>query len=173
MANGTILGGLGLGFASLLWNTVRTTNAETRRKTRVIMLGTVVGVGPMFLLGMAGLYLGRELDQFPFWTLAPCVAALFLLPLTFAYAVVRHRVLGIPQLLRLGLQYAFARRLLLSLVPLVASVLILDLLWNADQPLIEVLRARGWAYGLLGGAGPGGADPATALAPLAGPDVLP
>jgi tRNA A-37 threonylcarbamoyl transferase component Bud32 len=151
VANGTILVGVGLGFASLLWNTVRTTNAEARRKTRVIMLGTLVGVGPMFLLGTAAVYLARELDQFPFWTLAPCVVALFLLPLSFAYAVVRHRVLGIPQLLRLGLQYAFARRLLLSLVPMVAGVLILDLLWNADQPLIDVLRARGWAYGLLGG----------------------
>ena len=146
-----LLGPLGLGFVSLLWNT-RAATADVRRKTRVIVFGTVVGVGPVFLLGAVATSLNRSsfLD-FPFWIMAPSVLALFLLPLSFAYAVVRHRVLGIPQLLRLGLQYAFARHLLLSLVPLLAGLLMLDLLLHGDEPLIAVVRARGWVYGVLGG----------------------
>ena len=142
---------LGLGFVSLLWNT-RSTSADARQKTRVIVFGTVVGLGPATLLQAAGAYLGRApFEEFPFWIWAPCVLVAFLMPLSFAYAVARHRVLGIPQLLRLGLQYAFARKLLLSLVPLIAGLLVLDLLLHADQPLIDVLRARGWVYGVLGG----------------------
>jgi len=148
---GFVFGTYGLGFVSLLWNT-RAASADVRRKTRVIVFGTVVGLGPILLLGAVGAYLNRSpFGEFPYWIVTPCVLALFLVPLSFAYAVVRHRVLGIPQLLRLGLQYAFARKLLLSLVPLLAGMLILDLLLHADQPLIDVLRARGWAYGALGG----------------------
>ena len=148
---GFVFGPYGLGFVSLLWNT-RAASADVRRKTRVIVFGTVVGLGPILLLGAVGAYLNRSpFEEFPYWIVTPCVLALFLVPLSFAYAVVRHRVLGIPQLLRLGLQYAFARKLLLSLVPLLAGMLILDLLLHADQPLIDVLRARGWAYGGLGG----------------------
>ena len=150
--SGFIFGTLGLGFVSLLWNALRATSADVRRKTRVIVFGTVVGVGPATVLQAAGIYLNRApFDEFPYWIVTPCILAVFLVPLSVAYAVVRHRVLGIPQLLRLALQYALARKLLLSLVPLLGGWLTLDLLLHADQPLIDVLRARGWAYGVLGG----------------------
>ena len=151
LLTGFLFGTLGLGFVSLLWNTLRATTPEVRRKTRVIVFGTVIGVSPIVLLSAAGVYLNRSLYEFPFWIWASCVLVLFLFPLSFAYAVARHRVLGIPQLLRLGLQYALARKLLLSLVPLLAGILILDLLLHGDEPLIAVLSARGWAYGVLGG----------------------
>ena len=151
LLNGFIFGTCGLGFVSLLWNALRATTADVRRKTRVIVFGTVVGVGPATLLQAAGAYLNRSpFEDFPYWIVTPCILVTFLLPLSVAYAVVRHRVLGVPQLLRLGLQYAFARKLLLSLVPLLAGLLLLDLLLHAD-PLIDVLRARGWVYGVLGG----------------------
>ncbi|MFQ5696276.1 MAG: serine/threonine-protein kinase, partial [Terriglobia bacterium] len=75
----------------------------------------------------------------------------FLMPLSFAYAVVKHRVLEIPMLLRLGLQYALARRVLVGLVPALAAILILDLWLHGDQPLVEVMQARGWVYAILGG----------------------
>ena len=152
LGNGFIFGTCGLAFVSLLWNASRPTTADVRRKTRVIVSGTVVGLGPATLLQATGAYLNRApFEEFPLWIWAPCVLTTFLMPLSFAYAVVRHRVLGIRQLLRLGLQHAFARKLLLSLVPLLAGLLVLDLLLHADQPLIDVLRARGWVYGVLGG----------------------
>ena len=98
--SGFFFGTIGLGFVSLLWNALRATSADVRRKTRVIVFGTVVGVGPAIVLQAAGAYLNRApFDEFPYWIVTPCILVLFLLPLSVAYAVVRHRVLGIPQLL--------------------------------------------------------------------------
>jgi sigma-B regulation protein RsbU (phosphoserine phosphatase) len=148
---GLAFGTYGLGFVSLLWN-MRSTSADVRRRTRVIVFGTVVGVGPAFLLVVVAVYLGRPPEALPLWVVTPCsLAVIVLWPLSFAYAVVRHRVLDVPQLLRLGLQYAFARRLLLSLVPLLAGLLVLDLVLHGDEPLLTIVRARGWVYGVLGG----------------------
>ena len=144
------IGTFGLGLVSLVWN-ARATSADARRKTRVIVFGTVVGAGPVLVLLTVGFLNELAFEEFPYWIATVCTLAVFLVPLSFAYAVARHRVLGVPQLLRLALQYAFARTLLLSLVPLLAGLLLLDLLLHADQPLIDVLRARGWVYGVLGG----------------------
>ncbi len=148
---GYIFGVYGLGLVSLVWNSVRAPTAEARRKTRVIVWGTVVGVTPFLVVAAAAVYAKKEPYDFPFWVWAPAILALFLLPLSFAYAVVKHRVLEIPMLLRQGLQYALARRLLLSVVPVLAAILLLDLLLHAEQPLAEILWARGWVYGVLGG----------------------
>src|SRR3970282_1145517 len=65
--------------------------------------------------------------------------ALALLPLSFAYAILRHRVFGI------------ARGFLFALVPGLAAIFVLDLLLHGDQPLVAVLEARGWVYAVLGG----------------------
>ncbi|MGH9651761.1 MAG: hypothetical protein ACRD3I_15015, partial [Terriglobales bacterium] len=54
-------------------------------------------------------------------------------------------------MVRQGLQYALARGLLISLVPALGVILLADLLLQAEQPLINILSARGWAYAALGG----------------------
>ncbi|MCH7986489.1 MAG: PDZ domain-containing protein [Acidobacteria bacterium] len=148
---GYIFGAFGLGLVSLVWNSVRAPTAEARRKTRVIVWGTVVGLTPFLVLAAAAHYAKKNHHDFPFWVWAPCIMALFLLPLSFAYAVVKHRVLGIPMLLRQGLRYALARGLLLSVMPFVAAILLLDLLLHGEQPLAEILWERGWLYGVIGG----------------------
>jgi serine/threonine-protein kinase len=48
------------------------------------------------------------------------------------------------------LQYGLARQVLLWLMPALAMILVADLLLHGDQPLLAVLRARGWAYAALG-----------------------
>ena len=79
-----------LGFASLVWNDVVVTSSEARRKIRVIMWGTLVGVVPATLALAAGDFLSFRIS-----TLlgATVVVLLWLFPLLFAYAVVKHRVL--------------------------------------------------------------------------------
>jgi len=67
-----------------------------------------------------------------------------------AYAILRHRVFDVPVILRLGVRYAAARGLLLSIVPAVGVVLALDLLTHRDQPLTEILVRRGLLYLGLG-----------------------
>jgi sigma-B regulation protein RsbU (phosphoserine phosphatase) len=103
------LGGYLLGLASLVWN-ARAGHAEARRKGRVIVWGVVLGFGPSLLLTTAAEITRRSMDAFPFWVWAPCVIALLLIPLSFAYAVVKHRVLDVPVLLRRSARYLLVQR---------------------------------------------------------------
>jgi sigma-B regulation protein RsbU (phosphoserine phosphatase) len=102
-------GGVVLGLLSLTLNGMR--GSETaRRKTRVIVWGTVLGVAPMLVLQVGAGILGRDLFGMSFWLWAPTVMALFLVPLSIAYAVLKHHVLDIPVLLRRGARYLLVQR---------------------------------------------------------------
>lgn len=98
---------VGLGLLSLIWNRIVVESPEARRKMRVIVAGTIVGVlPPTVALAIAefghhsiGLLLGTVL-----------VILLWLFPLSFAYAVVKHRVLEIPILLRRSARYLLVQR---------------------------------------------------------------
>jgi tRNA A-37 threonylcarbamoyl transferase component Bud32 len=74
-----------------------------------------------------------------------------LLPASFAYAVLRHQILDIRLIVRQGLQYALARRLVVSLVPACAVVLGADLIVHGNQPLADILLSRGWVYAVVAG----------------------
>jgi sigma-B regulation protein RsbU (phosphoserine phosphatase) len=108
------LAGLGLGLISLLTHARRGSH-EVRRKTRVIVWGTAVGITPAFVLTALSGYLHRELGDFPFWVWAPSVMALFLMPLSFAYALLKHRVLEVPVLLRRSARYVLVQHGFLAL----------------------------------------------------------
>ncbi|MFB3924217.1 MAG: protein kinase [Terriglobia bacterium] len=73
-------------------------------------------------------------------------------PLSSAYAILKHRMFDIRVMIRQGLQYALARGFLIWLIPGLGFILLADLLLQGDQPLIRILRARGWAYAAMGGA---------------------
>jgi hypothetical protein len=51
----------------------------------------------------------REFIDFPFWVWVGAILALFLLPISFAYAVVKHRVMEIPVLIRRSARYVLVR----------------------------------------------------------------
>ncbi len=57
----------------------------------------------------------------PFWIWAPAVIAIFLLPLSFAYAVLKHRVLDVPVLLRRSARYLLVQRGFLILILVLGS----------------------------------------------------
>jgi sigma-B regulation protein RsbU (phosphoserine phosphatase) len=116
------LGGLALGLVSLVWNGLRAASAETRRKLRVIMWGTVAGLVPFLLLFAIGLQMNTYYYDFPFWVWAPTVLCTFLLPLSMAYAVVKHRVLEVPVLLKRSARYLLVRRSVDLLLLLLAVV---------------------------------------------------
>lgn len=123
-----------------------------RRRVRVLVAGTVASF-PLLALAVFGKVLGGPLgsvlDSAPVNVAA--LLALVLLPLSFAYAILRHRVFDVGVLIRQGVQYAFARGVLLGAVPVLGAILLLDLLMHGQQPLVEILRARGWVYLVLGG----------------------
>jgi sigma-B regulation protein RsbU (phosphoserine phosphatase) len=102
-------GGSGLGLVSLAGNALRGSTVA-KRKSRVIVWGTLVGFGPAFLLSAAAYYADKPAYTFPFWVWAPCIISLFFMPLSFAYAVVKHRVFEIPVLLRKSARYLLVQR---------------------------------------------------------------
>ncbi len=105
--NITGYGALLLGILSLVMNIWRSPDVTDRRKLKVILWGTVVGVTPMVVL-----YAFIDLTQFssPFWLSFICVFLMLLFPLSFAYAVVKHRVMDIPVLLKRSARYFVVER---------------------------------------------------------------
>jgi sigma-B regulation protein RsbU (phosphoserine phosphatase) len=81
--------------------------SETRRKSRVILWGTIAGVLPIVLERLAVDFAGYHPS---FWFDTALVLVLSLYPLSFAYAVVKHRVMEIPALLRRSARYVLVQR---------------------------------------------------------------
>src|SRR5271165_3800859 len=100
-------GGMVLGVLSLFANLLSASNAPDRRKLKVIVWGTSVGVTPIVLL-----LAGEDFFHWqpPFWLVFAVIVLLFLFPLSFAYAVVKHRVMDIPVLLRRSARYFIVER---------------------------------------------------------------
>ena len=97
-----------LGMISLAANATGTLSGhEASRKARVILWGTVLGVLPIATERAAIDFAGYAP---PFWLDTVLVLVLLLYPLSFAYAVVKYRVMEIPVLLRVGARYMLVQR---------------------------------------------------------------
>jgi sigma-B regulation protein RsbU (phosphoserine phosphatase) len=116
-------GALMLGVVSLLLNVLSNANAADRRKLKVILWGTAVGVTPIFVVSAA-----EDILHFdsPFWLSVACVFLLLLFPLSFAYAVVKHRVMDIPVLLKRSARYFVVER---GFVFLIVAISVSLTLW--------------------------------------------
>jgi sigma-B regulation protein RsbU (phosphoserine phosphatase) len=113
---------LALGVISLAQNSFMTSvPAEARRKSRVILWGTVAGVLPIVLERLAVDFTGYRP---PFWLDSVLVIVVFLYPLSFAYTVVKHRVMELPVLLRRSARYLLVQRGFVVLMFMVAAAAI-------------------------------------------------
>jgi sigma-B regulation protein RsbU (phosphoserine phosphatase) len=110
-----------LGLSSLVLNAFAS-SPDTRRRTRVMLWGTLAAVVPAMALQIYAGATGRSYDKVPFWEWAPVVLALFLLPISFAYAVVKYRVMEIPVLLRRSARYVLVRQALVVFAGALAIV---------------------------------------------------
>jgi phosphoserine phosphatase RsbU/P len=102
-AYGTVL----LGMLSLLLNVIGAPNVEDRRKLKVMLWGTLVGITPAVIIGIP---YDLSMAEMPFWLSFARGVFLFVIPLSFAYAVVKHRVMDIPVLLRRSARYLLVER---------------------------------------------------------------
>jgi phosphoserine phosphatase RsbU/P len=93
--------------------------SDVRRKTQVILFGMVVGTVPIMLLRLVPAILGLPPERVPFWLLALSSMALFAVPASLGYAVVKHRAMEIPVLLRRSARYVLVRRGLVTTAVLV------------------------------------------------------
>jgi sigma-B regulation protein RsbU (phosphoserine phosphatase) len=105
-------GAFTLGLASLAWNGWRAPTSDARRKIRVLALGMAAGLAPLLGMMIFVSMTGRDASplSLPFWMWWTAVASLTLVPLSFAYAVVKHRVMEIPVLLKRSARYLLVRR---------------------------------------------------------------
>ena len=115
------LGAESLAVVSLVLNSFWAVTPEAQRKARVIVWGIACGLLPIMVLGMAISISGARFQDAPFWPYALCVLALFLVPLSFGYAVVKHRVMEIPLLLRRSARYVLVQRGFVILMLIVAA----------------------------------------------------
>ena len=130
----------GAGILSLAVN-YRRASLPSRRKVRVILVGTIAGFLPVFtwfavvmLFGntRAGLWVYA-------WGLPVAVFPLVLIPPAYAYAILRHRVIPISLIVRRGVQYLLAKNVLRTLIALPIIGLILTVLANPNRTVSEIL----------------------------------
>jgi eukaryotic-like serine/threonine-protein kinase len=141
---------------ALALNYRRLTDINQRRRVQVLVLGSVAG-----LLALVTLILALVVPPFRdslfgrmFQSLIPgtslVILSFLVFPTAFAYAVLRHRLFDVRIIVRRGLQYAMARGVLLSALPLLAAALLLDIFTHEDQALTTVIAARGLTYAAFG-----------------------
>ena len=102
---GNVFLGIGVGILALIGHAARAASSEVRRKARVLAWGTVAGIAPTLVIAVV-----EVVGSVPDWLGACALLAFPLMPLSFAYAVVKHRVMAVPVLVRRGARYLLVRR---------------------------------------------------------------
>ncbi|MBX7222105.1 MAG: SpoIIE family protein phosphatase [Blastocatellia bacterium] len=154
-----------LGFGLALLNFIPSIRGELppdqARRFRVLIFGILLGIVPLIALtAVQFLFSGRfTLDEYPLEVVTIAKLLFFVFPLSFAYTVVKHRVLGIKQLVRRSVQYVFLSRsyfalelltLFLAVRMLNAAFIHLSLRIAAQPPPEPMLRGLTFAVSGLG-----------------------
>ena len=140
------------GLVALVFN-YRAADAAARRRARVAVVGAGAGLFLLFVLitgDLLGLYRERPglqatLDFLQFFTLP-------LIPISFAYAIVRHRVIPISLMLRRGVRYLLVSRgsVLLELLTVFVVVTgVLTWLFSRMRPSGIVVGVVSAAVGIV------------------------
>jgi tRNA A-37 threonylcarbamoyl transferase component Bud32 len=141
-----------VGLLFLMINYRRFADLNEKRRIRVLMVGTTIALGAgaySAWVDSVEAHMGSGMQSVASWRVIPLL--ILISPLTFGYAILRHRILDIHVIIRQGLQYALARGVVIGVIPALAAVLVADLAINSQKPLSSILRARGWAYVGVGG----------------------
>lgn len=135
----------------LAWQYGRVRDASAKRRLRVLGVGTLVGCAAGALVNVL-FWVGNSPELTSSLLASPMTLVAVPLTLAFpgavAYTILRHRVFDVPIILRQGVRYALARRLILSAVPVFVAAIVVDVLVHGQQPVGEVLARRGWAYAI-------------------------
>ena len=120
-----------------------------KRRIRLVVFGLLIVLANVLASVLFTLW------QKTFWLSQLCsslfVVGMVQIPFTIcvAYAVLQQRMFDVRLIVRQSLQYAIARGALLLPIPIVAGILIFDLITHKGQPFGTLLSAHGWAYALL------------------------
>lgn len=94
----------------LIWS-FRTADTHGRRRLRVVLAGSLLGFGSLLLIVLMEATNTQEKYSTVWgWLQYSTIWTLPLVPLSFAYAIVRHRVIPISLMLRRGIRYLLVSR---------------------------------------------------------------
>jgi hypothetical protein len=136
------------GLVSLVVNYVKAEQLA-KRKLRVVLVGTLAGLLPSVLLILGLIAFNPSVSSG--LTLAFLGANLLfpLIPLSFAYAIVRHQVIPVGLIIRQGIQYLLAKNALRVLIALPVAGLFLTIIANRHRALDEILFRNSFFFYLL------------------------
>ena len=104
-----------------------------RRRIRVLLGGMAIGItAGVALLLVYQLEQGADIFGNPI--LSVLALAFLAVPASFAYAILRHRLFDLRLIVRQGVRYALARRLLDALIPAVTAMLLMQVVLHRDEP---------------------------------------
>src|SRR5262245_40032695 len=132
-----------------LWLSYRTADTAGRRRLRVVMWGSLIGFSSLFLVLVMQATNAREKWQtIGNWVWFSMRFTLPLVPLSFAYAIVRHRVIPISLIIRRGVRYLLVSRGSILLALLFVGLIVAALL----ALLFKYLRPSALTIGLVSAA---------------------
>jgi phosphoserine phosphatase RsbU/P len=138
-------------FAALLclFLSYRTTDVVGKRRLRVVMWGSLLGFGSLFLVVVME-FAGIQESQKTIWDWLQfsTTITLPLVPLSFAYGIVRHRVIPISLMIRRSVRYLLVSRGSVLLEGLVVALVVASSL----SLLFRYLRPSGLTVGLVSAA---------------------
>jgi sigma-B regulation protein RsbU (phosphoserine phosphatase) len=131
------------GLLSLVLNYRRAT-AAGRRRLRVIVGGTIAGFAPLALIFLASVLV--DVSKLPLsvilGTWALVLVALSLVPLSFAYAIVRHQVIPVGTILRRGIRYLLVARGFFLIEALALAAAVAYMLTGSRAAFLDRLGGR-------------------------------
>lgn len=95
-----LVGCIGAGLFSMAQSLLTEHSQEVRQQMAILLGGTALAVGPSLLLGIL-----PALVKLPHISVDVTVLSLGFMPLSFAYAIVQHQLLGVRNFVRRGVVY--------------------------------------------------------------------
>lgn len=138
-------------FAALLclWLSYRAADVAGKRRLRVVICGSIIGFGSLFLvIVMEFLNLRESHKTIWDWLQFSTDFTLPLVPLSFAYAIARYRVIPISLMIRRSVRYLLVARGSVMLEALVVAAVVISSL----SLLFRYLRPSGLTVGLISAA---------------------
>ena len=118
-----------------------------RRKLRVAVAGWIVGALPVLTLMLLTVFRAPISADALLWIGLFSNVALLVIPISFAYAVVRHQVIPVKLIIRRSVQYLLARNALRILLALPLVGLVSLIISNPNRSIADiVLRSSVYFY---------------------------
>jgi hypothetical protein len=139
------------GVLSLLLS-YRRANEISKRKMRVVLAGILVGMLPgitTYFIIRPIYDLSRISPSLHEWLTVISSVAFPLVPLSFAYAIIRHRVIPVSLIIRRSVQYLLAKNALRVLLALPIIGVLATILADPHRPLSEILFRNSVYFYLL------------------------